>query len=61
MLKYINIEQVSTTVVISGDAISAGSSFNFFASSGKLQPSAFDSITVIISVKVITIVSSISL
>ena len=38
MLKYINIEKVSTRVVIKGDAIIAGSSRICFASRGRTQP-----------------------
>ena len=48
-LKYISIEQVSTIVVISGDAIIAGSKCSFFASSGRMQPISFAKITVITS------------
>jgi hypothetical protein len=48
-LKYISIEQVSTIVVISGDAIIAGSKCSFFASSGRIQPISFAKITVITS------------
>ena len=43
-------EQVSDTVVISGAAIIAGSSFNFLASIGRIPPSSFAKITVPINV-----------
>ena len=48
--KYTNIEQTSTTVVISGAAIIAGSNFNFFANSGNVQPITLDITTVAINV-----------
>lgn len=50
MLKNINTDNVSTIVVISGAAIIAGSSFNFFAIIGNIHPNSFAIITVQISV-----------
>lgn len=49
-LKNISTEHVSTIVVISGDAISAGSSFKTLANNGKQHPINFASITVSIKV-----------
>ena len=46
ILKYINIEQLSTMVEISGAAISAGSSPTFFANIGSDEPIIFANITV---------------
>ena len=48
MLKYTNTEHVSTSVVINGAAIIAGSTLNFLAINGKTQPMDFDNITVTI-------------
>ena len=46
ILKKIITEQVSTTVVIRGDAIIAGSSHSFFASIGSTQPKDFERVIV---------------
>ena len=46
MLKYMIIENVSTTVVITGDAITAGSNLSFFASIGNIAPTSLAMITV---------------
>ena len=54
ILKNIKTEQASTIVVISGEAIIAGSSFSFFASIGIVHPKSFAIITVKINVKATT-------
>lgn len=41
MLKYTIMEQVSTNVVINGEAINAGSRPIFLANSGRVQPMIF--------------------
>ena len=46
MLKYKTSASASTTVVMSGLAITAGSNFSFAAMMGKEQPINFASITV---------------
>ena len=50
IVKNKRTDTVSTTVVRSGDAISAGSNFNFLAKIGKIPPSCFAKITVTINV-----------
>ena len=42
MLKYTIMEQVSTNVVINGEAINAGSRPIFLANSGRVQPMIFE-------------------
>ena len=54
ILKYMIIEHVSTRVVISGDAIIAGSRPICFASSGNIQPINLEMITVAMSENEIT-------
>ena len=56
-LKYTKTEQVSTIVVINGEAIIAGSNFNFLASIGKIQPKDLASIATIIRVSPTTTAS----
>ena len=51
ILKYVINEIASTIVVIKGLAITAGSSFIFFASKGNIQPIISAKITVQTSVK----------
>lgn len=51
MLKYTNTEHVSTSVVINGAAIIAGSTLHFLAIIGSIQPIHFDKITVPINDK----------
>ena len=46
MLKYTIMEQVSTNVVINGEAINAGSRPIFLANSGRVQPMIFAITTV---------------
>ena len=53
-LKYTRMEHVSTSVVISGEAIIAGSRCNFFAASGSIQPISLDKMTVTASDSPIT-------
>lgn len=50
-LKNTKTEKVSTIVVISGDAIIAGSNLSFCATIGSIQPINSDKITISISVK----------
>ena len=57
MLKYTIMEQVSTNVVINGEAINAGSTPNFLANSGRVQPMIFERVTVTINDRAITIAS----
>ena len=56
MLKY-TMEQVSTNVVINGEAINAGSRPIFLANSGRVQPMIFERVTVTINDRAITIAS----
>ena len=51
ILKYISKEQASTSVVINGLAITAGSNPSFFASIGREHPISFATITVITNVE----------
>lgn len=51
------MEQVSTSVVISGAAMIAGSKLIFFANSGRIQPMIFDKMTVQIRERPITTAS----
>ena len=55
------MEHVSTSVVISGDAMIAGSSRTFLARSGRTHPMSFEIMTVPISESPITSASAISL
>ena len=55
------MEHVSTSVVISGDAMIAGSRCTFLAKSGRTQPISFEIMTVPISESPITRASAISL
>lgn len=48
------MEKVSTTVVINGDAIMAGSKCSFFAAKGKMHPTSLEAITVQIKEAAIT-------
>ena len=57
MLKYTIMEQVSTNVVINGEAINAGSRPIFLANSGRVQPMIFERVTVTINDRAITIAS----
>ena len=57
MLKYTIMEQVSTNVVINGEAINAGSRLIFLANSGRVQPMIFERVTVTINDRAITIAS----
>lgn len=57
MLKYTIMEQVSTNVVINGEAINAGSRPIFLANSGRGQPMIFERVTVTINDRAITIAS----
>lgn len=57
MLKYTIMEQVSTNVVINGEAINAGSRPIFLANSGRVRPMIFERVTVTINDRAITIAS----
>lgn len=57
MLKYTIMEQVSTNVVINGEAINAGSRPIFLANSGRVHPMIFERVTVTINDRAITIAS----
>ena len=57
VLKYTIMEQVSTNVVINGEAINAGSRPIFLANSGRVQPMIFERVTVTINDRAITIAS----
>ena len=51
------MEQVSTNVVINGEAINAGSRPIVLANSGRVQPMIFERVTVTINDRAITIAS----